>query len=183
MHAYLLGRLGASKAELAALPTHNAMDSIADAMGAAVVEYCTAAGCGAGEAVMMMVVQPGERNAYDQQWLQTRLWERHGVRTLRRSLAQVRVWLAYEGRLVPRVMGCRSWICVCHAYAVCQPACQPACLSVVAGVTSLCQPTPSLTVPVPPRPLQFQPSSILNPFPSFLICSLRRRVCLGLTAA
>lgn len=36
-----------------------------------------------------MVVQPGERNAYDQQWLQTRLWERHGVRTLRRTLAQV----------------------------------------------------------------------------------------------
>lgn len=39
--------------------------------------------------VMVMVVQPGERNAYDQQWLQTRLWERHGVRTLRRTLAQV----------------------------------------------------------------------------------------------
>lgn len=38
---------------------------------------------------MVMVVQPGERNAYDQQWLQTRLWERHGVRTLRRTLAQV----------------------------------------------------------------------------------------------
>lgn len=89
MHAYLLGRLGASEAELAALPTHNAMDSIADAMGAAVAEYCAVAGSGAGEAVMVMVVQPGERNAYDQQWLQTRLWERHGVRTLRRSLAQV----------------------------------------------------------------------------------------------
>ncbi|KAL4424506.1 hypothetical protein ABPG77_006815 [Micractinium sp. CCAP 211/92] len=97
MHAYLLGRLGAREAELGALPTHNAMDGIADAMGASVAEYCSAAGCSTGEAVMVMVVQPGERNAYDQQWLQTRLWERHGVRTLRRNLAQ----LAAEGRLGP----------------------------------------------------------------------------------
>ena len=36
-----------------------------------------------------MVVQPGERNAFDQQWLQTQLWEVHRVPTLRRSLAQV----------------------------------------------------------------------------------------------
>lgn len=82
-HRYLLGRLGASAAELAALPEHNAMDAIVDAMGAAAADY------GAPGGVMVMVVQPGERNAYDQQWLQTRLWERHGVRTLRRSLAQV----------------------------------------------------------------------------------------------
>ena len=87
MHRYLLGRLGASEAELAALPEHNTMDAIADAMGAAAAEY------GVPGAVMVMVVQPGERNAYDQQWLQTRLWERHGVRTLRRSLAQVRGWV------------------------------------------------------------------------------------------
>ena len=83
MHRYLLGRLGASHAELAALPEHNAMDGIVDAMGAAAAEYGQLGG------VMVMVVQPGERNAYDQQWLQTRLWERHGVRTLRRTLAQV----------------------------------------------------------------------------------------------
>ncbi|PSC71148.1 glutathione synthetase [Micractinium conductrix] len=89
MHAYLLGRLGASEAERAALPGHNAMDAIADAMGGAAAEY------GGQDGVVVMVVQPGERNAYDQQWLQTRLWERHGVRTLRRTLAQI----AAEGRL------------------------------------------------------------------------------------
>ncbi|KAI7842580.1 hypothetical protein COHA_003684 [Chlorella ohadii] len=89
MHRYLLGRLGASPAELAALPEHNAMNAIVDAMGAAVADYGTPGG------VMVMVVQPGERNAYDQQWLQTRLWERHGVRTLRRTLAQI----AAEGQL------------------------------------------------------------------------------------
>lgn len=38
---------------------------------------------------MVMVVQPGERNAYDQQWLQLTLWERHGVRTLRRTLGDI----------------------------------------------------------------------------------------------
>lgn len=39
MHRYLLGRLGASPAELAALPEHNAMDGIVDAMGAAAADY------------------------------------------------------------------------------------------------------------------------------------------------
>lgn len=39
MHRYLLGRLGASPAELAALPEHNAMDAIVDAMGAAAADY------------------------------------------------------------------------------------------------------------------------------------------------
>lgn len=96
MHRYLLGRLGAGAAELAALPEHNAMDAIVDAMGAAAADY------GAPGGVMVMVVQPGERNAYDQQWLQTRLWERHGVRTLRRSLAQVRL---------AGVWACDVWRC------------------------------------------------------------------------
>jgi glutathione synthase len=89
MHRHLLGRLDAGEAELAALPQHNAMDSIADALGAAAADY------GAPGGVVVMVVQPGERNAYDQHWLAARLWERHGVRTLRASLAQ----LAEQGRL------------------------------------------------------------------------------------
>ena len=89
MHRYLLGRLGATEAELGSLPPNNAMDEIVNAMGLAAAEY------GAPGAAMVMVVQPGERNAYDQQWLQTRLWERHHVRTLRRSLGQ----LAEEGQL------------------------------------------------------------------------------------
>lgn len=125
MHAYLLGRLGASEAELGALPTHNAMDGIADAMGASVAEFCSAAGCSAGEAVMVMVVQPGERNAYDQQWLQTRLWERHGVRTLRRSLAQVA--LGWDAGMVPSVALRRVCWCLCgHSVIMCcLPAGQP----------------------------------------------------------
>ena len=46
---------------------------------------------------MLMVFQPGERNAYDQQWLQLALWERHRVRTLRRTLADI----AARGALDP----------------------------------------------------------------------------------
>lgn len=83
LHRHLMERSGASAAELAALPECGAMDGIADALGAG------AAAHGASGGVVVMVVQPGERNAFDQQWLQLRLWQRHGVRTLRRSLREV----------------------------------------------------------------------------------------------
>lgn len=83
LHRYLLQRSGVPQQQLDALPPNNAMDDIVDAMAVAAAEYGQEGG------VMVMVVQPGERNAFDQQWLQTRLWERHGVRTLRRTLAQL----------------------------------------------------------------------------------------------
>jgi hypothetical protein len=41
-------------------------------------------------------VQPGERNAYDQQWLQQTLWERHRVRTARMTLAQIAAGCAVD---------------------------------------------------------------------------------------
>lgn len=41
-------------------------------------------------------VQPGERNAYDQQWLQQTLWSSHGVRTVRLTLAQIAERCAVE---------------------------------------------------------------------------------------
>ncbi|GAB4819324.1 hypothetical protein N2152v2_006370 [Parachlorella kessleri] len=83
LHRYLLQRSGAAAGQLERLPPNNAMDNLVDAMAAAAQEY------GVEGAVMVMVVQPGERNAYDQQWLQTRLWERHQIRTLRKTLAQI----------------------------------------------------------------------------------------------
>jgi glutathione synthase len=71
------------------------MDEIAGALGAA------AAAHGAPGGVVVMVVQPGERNAFDQQWLQLRLWELHRVRTLRRTLAELaaRGAVGADGRL------------------------------------------------------------------------------------
>jgi glutathione synthase len=65
------------------LPSNEAMEGISRALAAA-----TAAAGGPG-AVMVMIVQPGERNAYDQQWLQQTLWQQHGVVTHRVSLGEV----------------------------------------------------------------------------------------------
>lgn len=36
-----------------------------------------------------MIVQPGERNAYDQQWIQQQLWAAHGVDMVRLSLNDI----------------------------------------------------------------------------------------------
>lgn len=83
MHRYLMERSGASHEELDNLPFNDAMSEIADALGAA------AAAHGAPNGVVVMVVQPGERNAFDQQWLQLRLWELRKIRTVRRTLADI----------------------------------------------------------------------------------------------
>ncbi|GMF43075.1 unnamed protein product [Phytophthora fragariaefolia] len=46
----------------------------------------------------MFVVQPNEANAIDQRWLEYNLWEDHGVRVLRRTMADVDA----RGQLVER---------------------------------------------------------------------------------
>lgn len=38
---------------------------------------------------MLFVVQPNEANAIDQRWIEYNLWEHHGVRVIRRTLAEV----------------------------------------------------------------------------------------------
>lgn len=60
LHAFLMERAGRPPAELARLPPHDARAEIADAIAAAVRAH------GAGGGAVLMVVQPGERNAYDQ---------------------------------------------------------------------------------------------------------------------
>jgi len=82
MHGYTLSRSGRTDIDASQLPENRATEDIAEAMaaGAALV---------APNAVMLMVVQPGEQNSYDQQWLQTTLWERHRVRTVRRTLEEI----------------------------------------------------------------------------------------------
>jgi len=64
------------------LPPNSALEGLA----AGLAEAWRAAG---GTGVVLFVVQPGERNVFDQQWLQATLWSEHGVRTVRRTLAQV----------------------------------------------------------------------------------------------
>jgi glutathione synthase len=40
-------------------------------------------------AKVLMVVQPEERNVFDQRWIAARLWEVHGVRTVRATLREI----------------------------------------------------------------------------------------------
>ena len=42
------------------------------------------------QAVVLFVVQPGETNVVDQRLLEMKLWDDHGVRVVRMSLAEVR---------------------------------------------------------------------------------------------
>jgi glutathione synthetase len=91
MHYYLMERAGANSSEFENLPPNDALTEIASVLGAAVEAH------GATKGVMVMVVQPGERNAFDQQWLQLRLWQLKKVKTLRRTLAEI----ANRGQLDP----------------------------------------------------------------------------------
>jgi glutathione synthase len=56
---------------------------------------------------MVMVVQPDEQNSFDQQWLQFQLWERHGVRTVRKTLREVREEAAVDEASGDLVVGGR----------------------------------------------------------------------------
>ena len=74
-----------------ALPKSHAISELAAAMAQAHALYD-----GASDAVVLFIVQPDESNALDQQLLAEELWNAHGVRTLRRTLAHV----SYEAKLV-----------------------------------------------------------------------------------
>ncbi|KAG2487617.1 hypothetical protein HYH03_013756 [Edaphochlamys debaryana] len=85
LHGYLGLRMEGLDAS--SLPPNPSLEALPDALAAA----AAASGhMGPGRGgVVVMVVQPGERNAYDQQWLQLQLWERHRLRTLRMTLADI----------------------------------------------------------------------------------------------
>ncbi|CAM0874052.1 unnamed protein product [Alopecurus aequalis] len=72
------------------IPRNYAATQFAEALGKAWAEYNN------DSAVVMMVVQPEERNMYDQYWIINHLKESHGVMTIRKSLAQVEA----EGQLL-----------------------------------------------------------------------------------
>lgn len=94
LHRYAASRLPPDSPlalDPARLPDNPTLDTLPDAIAAAARAH------GAPGGVVVMVVQPGERNAYDQQWLALRLWERHGLRVLRRSLAQVDAFARVAG--------------------------------------------------------------------------------------
>ncbi|KAJ1679294.1 Glutathione synthetase [Spiromyces aspiralis] len=65
------------------LPDNEALTSMADGLAAAHNHYNWPG------ARILFVVQPGERNKFDQLWIQDQLWQRHQVRTLRYSLTRL----------------------------------------------------------------------------------------------
>ena len=73
----------------ATLPRSQAIEELAGALADAHAEY------GVADAALLLVVQPGERNAIDQELLCERLWVAHGVPVIRRTLAA----LAQEAHL------------------------------------------------------------------------------------
>lgn len=82
LHRYTLGRSGRTDISQEQLPDNTAIEDIAEAMAAAIAEVAPGS-------VMLMVVQPGEQNSYDQQLIQIALWEQRGVHTLRRSFKEL----------------------------------------------------------------------------------------------
>ena len=81
LHSYLCDKSGFSF-DPTRLPKNNAIHGIPLALAAAVEAHGK-------KGVVMMIVQPGERNAYDQQWLQHQLWTVHRVKTVRKTLRDV----------------------------------------------------------------------------------------------
>ncbi|CAN6373287.1 unnamed protein product [Urochloa humidicola] len=65
------------------IPRNWAATQFAEALGKAWAEYNN------DSAVVLMIVQPEERNMYDQYWLVNHLKESYGVTTIRKTLAQV----------------------------------------------------------------------------------------------
>ncbi|CAI7801155.1 unnamed protein product [Closterium sp. NIES-53] len=84
LHRHMVGMYG-EKAGLSvdSVPLNTAATDMADALAAAWREY------GDESSLILMVVQKPERNMYDQHCLSQLMWQRHGIRVLRRSLKEV----------------------------------------------------------------------------------------------
>ena len=61
LHRYIVERAGQPDLQLGNLPANDVTSQIADAIGAAVAEF------GVTDAAVLFVVQPDEKNSYDQQ--------------------------------------------------------------------------------------------------------------------
>ncbi|ORX50547.1 glutathione synthase [Hesseltinella vesiculosa] len=86
LHRYLLSAIdhyGDDKIVFDQLPENDAISAIADGLASGWKLY------NKNTARVMMIVQPDERNAFDQRWIEYALQERHGVHLLRRSMTDV----------------------------------------------------------------------------------------------
>ena len=89
-HRHLVERFATAAAvvdggySLQRMPESSSLEAPADALAAAWSAYADPG------AVVLFIVQPGERNAYDQRWIADMLWERHRVPAVRATLADVK---------------------------------------------------------------------------------------------
>ena len=84
LHRFILGKAGLGQEELdGRLPENKSMEALVDGLAAGVAAH------GHPDKTMVMVVQPDEQNSFDQQWLQFQLWDRYGIRTMRKSLREI----------------------------------------------------------------------------------------------
>jgi len=83
MHAYLSGRYGLPCNEL---PANPAIVEIAAAIAHAHRLFCAGFELDHARPVVVFIVQKGERNAFDQLYLEYELFQAHGIRVERRSL-------------------------------------------------------------------------------------------------
>ncbi|TPX72981.1 glutathione synthase [Spizellomyces sp. 'palustris'] len=68
---------------LSALPRNSSIKDIAKGIAKAWSLY------GSASAVVIMIVQPGERNAFDQRWIEYNLFDEHKIRLMRCTLAEI----------------------------------------------------------------------------------------------
>jgi glutathione synthetase len=102
LHRFILGKEEIAPEEITRrLPVNTSMEALVDGLAAGVSAH------GHADRTMVMVVQPDEQNSFDQQWLQFQLWERHGVRTVRKTLREVREEAAVDEASGDLVVGGR----------------------------------------------------------------------------
>jgi len=65
------------------LALNNTLDEVVDAIAEVVAYY------GFSDACMLMIVQSKEQNLFDQRGIEFLLWQKHGIRTVRRTLEAV----------------------------------------------------------------------------------------------
>ncbi|KAL0075944.1 glutathione synthetase [Phycomyces blakesleeanus] len=86
LHRYLLGSLDSyagGQIKLNQLPENNAIEGFANGLASAWEHY------GKPDAYILMVTQPGERNVFDQRWIEYSLVDKHGIHLMRRTLAEI----------------------------------------------------------------------------------------------
>ena len=90
MHARVAGLFPELGLEESRLPDNASREGLAAGIASAHAMWVGGASAGKDERIVcLMVVQPGEANAFDQQHLVAQLWDAHRVRVVRRSLREL----------------------------------------------------------------------------------------------